>query len=100
MKGRCEMKVRDLLEVEDVSMDVYDDYDERCGIAYESGYVLTDAGRERFAAALDIPILMIRDGTIVLHCEGAKQAQACKELFYSMAGYCGVTDFDKWFRDR
>ena len=37
------MKVRDLLEVEDVSMDVYDDYDERCNIAYESGYKLTDA---------------------------------------------------------
>lgn len=94
------MKVRDLLEVEDVSMDVYDDYDERCNIAYESGYKLTDAGREHFAAALDLPIKMIRNGTIIVGCERAVEAAWCSKLFCAMAGYCSVSDFDKWFEQR
>ena len=94
------MTVKDLLEVEDVSMDVYDDYDERCGIAYESGFRLTAEGRERFSNALDIPICSISDGIILLHCKGEKQAQACKDLFEAMAGYCYYKDYDKWFELR
>lgn len=94
------MTVKDLLDVEDVSMDVCDDYDERCYIAYESGYTLTDAGREQFANAFDVPITMIRDGIITLHCATSKKAQACKDLFESLAGFCSVSDFDKWFEDR
>lgn len=94
------MLVKDLLEVEDVSMDVYDNYDERCGIAYESGFKLTDAGREYFMAALYLPIKMIRDGTIIVDCARAVEAAWCSKLFCSIAGYCSEKDFDKWFEPR
>ena len=94
------MTIRGLLDVEDVSMDVIDDYDERCYIAYESGYKLTDAGLEHFANALDVPILSIRDGLIIFHCATARKAQACKELFEALAGYCLVSEYDKWFEER
>ena len=93
------MTVRDLLAIDEVSTDVCDDYDERCYIAYESGYELTDAGRARFADALDIPITAITD-FVGLHCESGKEAQACKELFESMAGLCTCDEFDAWFIER
>ena len=49
--------VKDLLEryQETGDIDVYDDYDERIGIAY-CGTQLTNKGRERFEEVLDFPI--------------------------------------------
>lgn len=90
------MKVKDLFDIEDIDIDVCDDYDERCFIAFCGGYALTDEGKERFKVALDIPINHIQN-IIGLHCENSKEAQACKDLFESVAGYCSEKDFDKWF---
>lgn len=98
------MTVRDLLAMDNVSVDVCDDYDERCYIAYEDGFELTDAGRVHFAEALDIPITTITmsgyAGIVGLHCENWKEAEACKELFESIAGFCGADDFDTWFIEK
>lgn len=93
------MTIRDLLDIPSVSIDVCDDYDERCYIAYDSDMKLTEKGLERFADALDIPIIALRD-LIVLHCETSKDAKACKELFEALAGYCTVSEYDKWFTER
>ena len=94
------MTVRDLIR-KDVSVDVCDDYDERCYIAYEYGYKLTKAGRERFADALDIPVTGYSEQYCyaTLHCETAKEATACQDLFYALAGYCGDSDFERWFEE-
>lgn len=94
------MTVKDLLEIKDVSVDVCDDYDERCYIAYVSGYELTAAGVERFSPALDVEIDSIDGGMVGLRCPSAKEAQACKELFFSIAGFCGEKKFDEWFTER
>lgn len=94
------MTVKGLLQIPYVSVDVCDDYDERCYIAYESGYELTDAGMKRFAGALDVPIYKICNDCITLHCPTREEAQACKELFYSIAGFCSEKNFDKWFEER
>ena len=94
------MRVKDLIDMLYVSVDVCDDYDERCYIGYESGYDLTDAGKRRFAGALDVPIYGINGFAVTIHCPTEKEAQACKELFYSIAGYCSEKNFDKWFRER
>ena len=101
------MTVRDLFgKYDDLSIDVCDDYDERCYIAFESGYRLTKAGAEHFGRdVLDIEVIphydhrgeYLRPWT--LHCETAKQAQACKELFFSLAGFCSEKDFDLWFQE-
>lgn len=94
------MRVKDLLDIPYVSVDVCDDYDERCYIAYESGYELTDAGVIKFADALNIPITGIDGYSVTLHCINGKEARACKDLFYSLAGFCGSDDFDIWFQER
>jgi hypothetical protein len=83
----------------DLSIDVCDDYDERCYIAFESGYRLTKAGAERFKDALGIEVIPHEGFTWTLHCENGKEAQACKELFESFAGLCAYSDFDKWFQE-
>ena len=94
------MTVRDLLIIDDVDVDVCDDYDERCYIAYCGGYNLTDEGVKEFADALDIEATGFCGGFATLHCECGEQAEACKELFNSLAGYCSADDFDKWFVER
>lgn len=94
------MTVKDLLQIPYVSVDVCDDYDERCYIAYESGYELTDAGVIEFADAFNVPITGIDGYALTLHCINSKEAQACADLFNSLAGYCGADDFDKWFKER
>ena len=94
------MRVRDLIDLLDISVDVCDDYDERCYIGYEGGYDLTEAGKRRFADALDVPIYGINGFAVTIHCPTATEAQACKELFYSIAGYCSEKNFDRWFRER
>jgi len=94
------MTVKDLLTVEDVSNDVYDSYDERCAIAYESGFKLTDAGYEYFAEALKLPIESISGHAIVVRCNNEDEADWCQALFYAIAGYCSDSKFDEWFEER
>lgn len=90
------MKVRDLLTI-DIDADVYDDYDERLGIAFCSGYTLTPIGEKVFEKALNLPISSIRYGVCIIHCETGKEASIARDFFESIAGYCSTSDFDKWF---
>ena len=93
------MKVRDLFDIVDLSIDVCDDYDERCYIAFDWGMELTEAGIEEFGDALDIEVIPSQGITWTLHCENGKEASACRDLFYALAGYCNASDYDIWFRE-
>lgn len=94
-------KVKDMITMGDIDIDVYDDYDERCGIAFCGGYLLTDEGKERFKHALDlkVTIQMNNYACAVVHCDTGKDARACKEFFYAIAGFCSDEDFNRWFKD-
>ena len=84
----------------ELCVDVCDDYDERCYIAFISGCGLTEAGEERFKDALDVEVIPYGDGTWALHTDSAIEAEACRELFFAAAGFCGDSDFDEWFIER
>ena len=93
------MKVRDLITM-DMDIDVYDDYDERLGIAYCYGYRLTKEGEKHFAKALDMEIKIHNTAVFqaaTVHCDTGKEASIAKEFFDSLAGFCPADEFDKWF---
>lgn len=95
------MKVKDLI-AEDIDIDVCDDYDERCWIAKCGAYRLTDAAEQTFRDALDVTVFMTtgkRENIAILHCETEREAQACKRLFFSLAGYCPADEYDMWFEE-
>lgn len=93
------MKVRDLLPQE-IDIDVCDDYDESCYVAFCGPMKLTEEGEKYFAKALD---LEIKIGDIITVCcgddedEAEKNVIAACKLFYSMAGCCDVEDYERWF---
>lgn len=93
------LKMGESEDFEDI--DVCDDYDERCYIAFCGGYKLTEEGEQEFADALDIEVIPCGAGgfTWTLRCDTGKQARACERLFNSLAGYCGDSDFDRWFKE-
>ena len=95
------MKVRDLIKT-DIDIDVYDDYDERLGIAYCYGYKPTEEGERHFKEALDMEV-EIKDGlggaVAIVHCENGKEATRAMDLFNALAGWCSIDDFYKWFVD-
>ena len=97
VRGLLKMGERE--DFEDI--DVCDDYDERCYIAFCGGYRLTEAGEQEFADALDIEVIPCGAGgfTWTLRCDTGKQARACERLFNSLAGFCGESDFDRWFEE-
>ena len=95
------MKVRDFIKM-DLDIDVYDDYDERLGIAFCYGYKLTDAGLEHFKDALDLEIEIVKSypsEVAVVHCENGKEASSALRFFNSIGGWCSSESFDKWFEE-
>ena len=97
------MKVKDLLKM-DIDIDVCDDYDERCYIAFCGEAKLTHEGEERFRDALELPItLNIKedrvDNICIISCDTEHDAESCRELFVALAGYCSESDYDRWFEE-
>lgn len=97
------MKVRDLLS-KDIDIDVCDDYDESCYIAFCGPIELTDEGEEEFADILDCPITIKPDlsgyGNVALiHAEDDDEVQLLARLFDSAAGYCSESDYERLFID-
>ena len=94
------LTVKDLFDIENMSIDIVDDYDERCYVAFDYGFKLTEAGEEEFSDALDLVVNPSWDmGTWCVHCENARDANAAMRLFNAIAGYCGERDFDRWFKE-
>ena len=78
-------------------IDVCDDFDERSWIAY-CGQGLTDEGEKQFADALALPCWFnVSNNTLIVECKGVVEATATLQLFYSMAGFCTVSQYDEWF---
>ena len=109
------MKVRDLFDIH-VSGDVYENVAECIGVYYETDAKLTKAGRERFKRALDVPVEKIGNGYIIIDTEGHAKAKGINldgytfdgddvpafvqdliDLFWSLAGYCGESEYAEWF---
>lgn len=104
-KEEKKMTVRDLLAM-NIEIDVCDDYDESCYIAFvgDGYYPLTLEGEKKFGRALDVEIEMGEDIVILntsaeeeTEDESERRTRACKNLFYSLAGYCDDSDYHKWF---
>lgn len=84
-------------------IDVYDNVCEELGIAYCSGYKLTEEGKEKFKEVLTYEIEPNEEyGTAIVDVDGEEGVWQLKlgkaeEFFYAIAGYCSDEDFEKWF---
>ncbi len=98
------MKVIDFIEKFTGTIDVYDNYVEELAIAY-CGEKLTNAGKEHFAEALELPIDHFDTEVVVIAVDEKgldektveHRLEIAKDLFESMAGCCSETEWDEWF---
>ena len=94
--------IRDLLLM-DVDIDVYDNVCESLAIAFCGPMNLTEEGKEHFKDVLDLPVIIYTDDNVAIvdvdDSEGVwqKKLKGAKELFYALAGFCSITDYDTWF---
>ena len=89
------MTVKDLLGQE-ICVDVYDNYDERLGIAFDGPIYLTEEGEKEFNKILNAEIDKFDDNAIV-DTPNEERAELAKRLFNSLAGYCSEENWNKWF---
>lgn len=99
------VKVREFIKFgEDI--DVYDDVCEALAIAFCGPLELTEEGKNHFADVLDYDIELDFSGSIYTAAvcvdgddgDGWKlRLKKAREFFYSAAGYCKDSDWDKWF---
>ena len=91
------MKIREFIKM-DIDIDVCDDYDERCYIAFCGPLELTEDGEREFKSVLDRPIEVEQEeGWASLPADNATEAQRLKEFFFSAAGYCADSLWNLWF---
>ena len=96
------MKVRDFI-AKDIDVDVYDNVCEELSIAFCGSLKLTDAGERYFAEVLDMDI-DYKDGAeyAILDVDGKAwhhNLRIAREFFESAAGYCPVSDYERWFKN-
>ncbi len=98
------MKVIDFIEKFTGTIDVYDNYVEELAIAY-CGEKLTEAGKERFAEALELPVEHFDTDILVIEVDikgldektVEHRLEIAKDLFTSIAGYCSESEWEMWF---
>lgn len=93
------MKVKDLLKLE-IEIDIYDDYDERCGVAFCGPCNLTAKGKKKFASILGNSVdfwLYPEEDMAVVHCDNEYDAQMAKYLFHGFAGFIPSDEWDEYF---
>lgn len=99
------MKVKDLIKM-DIDIDVYDNVtDDGIGIAFCGAQELTDEGKAKFEIALNLDV-EIEDDVAIVNVESGISPEKWKsnlrnasEFFYSAAGYCADSDYQKWFKE-
>lgn len=98
------MTIKDLLEDVEITMDVVDDYDESCWIAYD-GEQLTDEGMEHFKDILDLHVTLKTYGNgvplgIIDIPDGNEEETVAKvrDLFETFAGYCSEEEYEKFVK--
>lgn len=110
------MLVKDLFKKElSLNVDVYENIADLIGIAFCGNTELTDEGKKHFSKALHFPIERIDKSMLVIDTEkyyNDKKINLDKydfddkipagvqnliDLFWSVAGYCSVEEYVKWF---
>ena len=101
------MKVKEFLNMA-LDIDVYDNVCEELGIAFCGPAKLTKAGRRHFSEALLLDVELHNNGSDVVAIVDVDdpeeevmeyQLEIAKELFESLAGFCPVDDYKKWFEE-
>ena len=96
------MKIRELIK-QDIDLDMYDDYDERCACALCCPLELTEMGERQFKDVLDMDVTINNDDIDVLsglvHTETDKEADALRDFVVSAAGYCSDSEYQAWFKE-
>lgn len=99
------MTIRDLIRQE-IDIDVYDDVCEELGIAFCGPQPLTPEGEKEFAEIMDYEIRINQHSygdlpAAILMIDGLPdwndRLRKAKWFFYSAAGYCACSDYDRWF---
>ena len=96
------MLIRDFIKQE-IDIDVCDDYDESCYIAFVGPLELTPEGEAEFADVLDRDIFVPTETerhynlTAVLPAKDDREVCALAHFFFSAAGYCSVKNDELWF---
>ena len=90
------MMIWDFIE-HDIDIDVCDDYDESCYIAYCGATYMTDEGKRKWADVLNQDI-EVYDDIAIVHAEDDDEVNRLAQFFYSIAGYCAEDDWNKWFK--
>ena len=97
------MIIKDFIKKE-IDIDVYDDVTDELAIAFCGPLILTEAGEKEFSDVLDYEIEEHSNCAIV-HVDDADENVWKKRLnraivfFNSAAGYCSVSEYEKWFQD-
>ena len=89
--------IREFIKM-DIDIDVCDDYDETCYIAFCGAMALTEEGEKEFADVLDA-MVEVSDNIAILHAESCEEVNALRHFFYSAAGYCPEEDYNRWFEN-
>lgn len=111
------MRVKDLLKNKVHTVDVYENVADLVGVAFEwdNTLKLTNEGEKHFKKALDYKVASIGKDILILDTVASvskKEIEACDfedtfpeatqnviDFFWSIAGYCSVEDYDKWFEE-
>ena len=101
------MKIREFIRQE-IGIDVYDDVCEALAIAFCGPQPLTPEGEKEFADIMDFeveinPHSYCDAAAAIVHIDDPdnevweKRLEQVKKFFEGAAGYCSVTDYNKWF---
>ena len=110
MNNTRTLKIRELLDMSDVSIDVYDNVCEEISVAFEwdGTFELSAEGAEHFAEVLDYDITIGDSNGYaygVVDVDGDEgvwqhKLRVASEFFYAAAGYCAASDYDRWFTEK
>ena len=101
------MKFKDLMR-EEIDIDIYDDYDERCGMALCGPVKLTEAGKAVYGDLLDLECKIYgHKGPLGYHAvvntdddvydEAERKTQLLLQFLLSAAGYIPDAQYKEWF---
>lgn len=97
------MTIREFLASYTDDIDVYNNITDENGVAY-CGTQLTSEGEREFAEVLDYEIEVdTEDDVANVICDDdasvswQHKAKAAMDMFWSMAGYCSINDYAKYF---
>lgn len=100
------MKVSEFIKME-IDIDVYDDVCEELSIAFCGPCKLTDEGKRHFAEVLEYDIELHNNGAYIVgivHVDAPdgvweSRLEKAKEFFDSFAGFCPISDYERWFAE-